>query len=232
MASEQAPPSGRRIIVVDLPDAVQTEIRVGNLAPHRASPDYAALEMSNEILAGTAPDRLFEALRTREGLVYGVAGRLDVRRTAGAWRIETATRTAGTLKTLRIILAEMKRMATRRVSRSEIELARSYRKGNMILRFESAESVSGELLELVLYDLPPDYWNGFSETLDRLGRDDLLEATRRWLHPEQSLIVLVGDAAAFRDGLDQYGQVKIMSVENLNLESPTLRSESRRVEEQ
>ena len=232
MASGQTPPSGRRIIVVDLPDAVQTEIRVGNLAPHRASPDYAALEMSNEILAGTAPDRLFEALRTREGLVYGVAGRLDVRRTAGAWRIETATRTAGTLKTLRIILAEMKRMATRRVSRYEIELARSYRKGNMILRFESAESVSGELLELVLYDLPPDYWNGFSETLDRLGRDELLEATRRWLHPEQSLIVLVGDAAAFRDGLDQYGQVEIMSVEDLDLESPTLRSESRRVEEQ
>ena len=102
----------------------------------------------------------------------------------------------------------------------------------MILRFESAESVSGELLELVLYDLPPDYWNGFSETLDRLGRDELLEATRRWLHPEQSLIVLVGDAAAFRDGLDRYGQVEIVSVEDLDLKSPTLRSESRRVEEQ
>ena len=232
MTSEQTPPSGRRIIVVDLPDAVQTEIRVGNLAPHRASPDYAALEMSNEILAGTAPDRLFEALRTREGLVYGVAGRLDVRRTAGAWRIETATRTAGTLKTLRIILAEMKRMATRRVSRSEIELARSYLKGNMLLQFESAESVSGKLLELLVHDLPPDYWNTFHAGLDPLGRDELLEATRRWLGPEQSLIVLVGNAKAFREGLDVFGSVEVGSAENLNLESPTLRSESRRLEEQ
>ena len=223
MASEQAALPGRRIIVVDVPGAVQTEIRVGNLAPHRASPDYAALEMSNKILGGTAPDRLFEALRTREGLVYGVAGQLDVRRTVGAWRIETATGTVGTLKTLRIILAEMKRMVTRKVSRSEIELARSYRKGNMILKFESAESVSGELLELVLYDLPPDYWNGFAETLGRLGREELLEATRRRLRPEQSLIVLVGNAAAFRGGLDEYGQVEVMSVEDLDLESPTLK---------
>ena len=232
MGSEQAPASGRRIIVVDLPGAVQTEIRVGNLAPHRASADYAALEMSNEILGGTAPDRLFEALRTREGLVYGVAGRLDARRTSGAWRIETATRTAGTLKTLRIILAEMKRMATRRVSRSEIELARSYLKGNMLLQFESAESVSGKLLELLVHDLSPDYWNTFHAGLDPLGRDELLEATRRWLGPERSLIVLVGNAKAFREGLDVFGSVEVVSAESLNLESPTLGSESRRVEEQ
>ena len=130
------------------------------------------------------------------------------------------------------MLAEMKRMATRRVSRSDIELARSYLKGNMLLQFESAESVSGKLLELLVHDLPPDYWNTFHAGLDPLGRDELLEVTRRWLGPEQSLIVLVGNAKAFREGLDVFGSVEVVSAENLNLESPTLGSESRRVEEQ
>ena len=217
-SSERVLSSDRRIIVVDVPDAVQTEIRIGNLAPPRASLDYAALAMSNEIFGGTAPDRLFEALRRRKGLVYGVSGQLDARRTAGAWRIETATGTNGTLKTLQIILAEMKRMATRRVSQSEIELARSYRRGNMVLQFESAEDVSSKLLELVLYGLPPDYWNGFYDALGRLGRDELFKVTRRWLRPDQSLVVLVGDAGAFNDGLDKYGKVEVVRVEDLDLD--------------
>ena len=120
------PPVQRRIIVIDKPDAVQTEIRVGNLAVSRDSEEYAAIEVTNEIFGGTAPNRLFEALRVEEGLIYGVQSHLDARKTTGLWVVETATRTGGTLKSLKIILREMDRLAARLVSRSEFELARSY----------------------------------------------------------------------------------------------------------
>ncbi len=216
------PASRRRIIVIDKPDAVQTEIRVGNLAVPRNSEEYAAIEVANEILGGTAPDRLFEALRMEEGLIYGVESRLDARKTAGHWVVETATRTGGTLKSLKIILREMDRLATRRVSRSEFEMARSYLTGHLWLEFESMQGISGKLLDLLVYDLPADYWHSHGERLETLTRDDLLEVTRKWLRPESSLVVLVGDAQQFRDGLEPFGKVDMIPLSSLDLDAPTL----------
>ena len=221
-------PSERRILVVDKPDAVQTEIRVGNLAVPRKSEDYEALEIANEILGGTAPDRLFAALREREGLAYGVESTLDARRYGGGWRIETATSTAGTVKSLRIIFREMERMTRRSVAPSEMELARSYLQGHLWLEFESSRQTANRLLEVQVYGLDADYWNFYRRRIGELRREEVLEAVRRWLHPERCLVVLVGNAAQFREklreGLREFGKVKIeyVQIDKLDLDSPTM----------
>ena len=51
--------------MVDKPDAVQTEIRVGQLAIPRKHPDYLAWDLAVQILGGEGANRLHRVLRSR-----------------------------------------------------------------------------------------------------------------------------------------------------------------------
>ena len=70
----EPPDSTRRVIVIDKPDAVQTEIRVGNIGIPRNHPDYMALNLAVRILGGEGSNRLHQVLQTERGLTYGGAG--------------------------------------------------------------------------------------------------------------------------------------------------------------
>ena len=77
------PPSARRIVIVDKPDAVQTSIRVGQLAIPRKHPDYMAWDLAVKILGGEGANRLHQVLRSQCGLTYGAEADAEARKDAG-----------------------------------------------------------------------------------------------------------------------------------------------------
>ncbi|HEY6360695.1 MAG TPA: pitrilysin family protein, partial [Vicinamibacterales bacterium] len=77
------PPPTRRIVVVDKPDAVQTEIRVGMLAIPRKHPDYLAWDLAVKVLGGEGANRLHNVLRSERGLTYGASADTEARKQAG-----------------------------------------------------------------------------------------------------------------------------------------------------
>jgi len=75
------PDATRRVIVVNKPDAVQTEVRVGHIGIPRTHPDYMAVNLAIRILGGEGSNRLHQVLRTERGLTYGAeADTLQLRR--------------------------------------------------------------------------------------------------------------------------------------------------------
>ena len=70
--SSTPPEPTRRVVIVNKPDAVQTEIRVGHIGIQRKHPDYMALDLAMRILGGEGANRLHQVLRT--------AARADLRR--------------------------------------------------------------------------------------------------------------------------------------------------------
>ena len=87
------PPPTRRIVVVDKPDSVQTEIRVGMLAIPRKHPDYMAWDLAVKILGGEGANRLHRVLRSERGLTYGAEADTEARKQAGDFVAQTDTRT-------------------------------------------------------------------------------------------------------------------------------------------
>ncbi|HET7101217.1 MAG TPA: insulinase family protein, partial [Terriglobia bacterium] len=203
---------GRQVIVVNKPDAVQTEIRVAHLGVPRSSPDYFALSIANQILGGPAANRLFDELRTRHGLVYGASSDLDCYTSLGAWVARTSTRSAETIKATEMVLGQIERMRDRRVQPWELQNARDYLVGNESLQFESASQVANQALELMLYHLPRDDWIRFPIEVRSLTAGDVLSATRKYLNPDDDIIVLVGNVAAFKDGLKKLGAVRVVPI--------------------
>jgi zinc protease len=210
-------PHERQVIVVNKPDAVQTEIRVANLGIPRSNPDYFALAIANQVLGGPAANRLFDVLRTRHGLVYGASSDLDCYFTLGAWVAKTSTRPAETIRATEMVLDEITRMRDRPVQQWEIENARNYLVGHEALQFESPSQVANQVLEMMLYHLPPEYWNQFPQQVRALSADEVLAATRKYLNPDDDVIVLVGNAAAFEDGLKKFGTVRMIPIADVGL---------------
>ncbi len=178
-----ARPGARRVVAIDKPDAVQTEIRIGNLGVPRNSPDYLALSVANEILGGPSENRLFKALRSRQGLTYGASSDLVCRRNLGAWVTKTFTRTGETLRSAHIALEQMKSLRDDEISRRELETAQSYLVGHLALEFETSQDVASQVLELIENSLPLDYWNRYPEKVQALKTRDVLERHATVLGP-------------------------------------------------
>jgi zinc protease len=199
---------------------VQTEIRVANLGVPRSSPDYFALSIANQILGGPAANRLFDELRTQHGLVYGASSDLDCYTSLGAWVARTSTRSAETIKATEMVLGQIARMRDRPVEQWEIKNARDYLVGNEALQFESASQVANQVLEMMLYHLPRDYWNRFPQQVRSLTAGDVLSATRKYLNPDNDIIVLVGNLAAFKEGLKKLGAVRVVPIADVGRAFP------------
>ena len=216
----------RQVIVIDKPDAVQTEIRAGNLAIRRDSADFYALTVANQILGGPAANRLFKALRTQEGLTYGASSELVCQQSLGSWVAKTNTRNLETWKSLRLVLDETRRLREP-ITGPELRTAQSYLIGHMALEFETSNDIASQMLELIVHDLPLDYWNRFPERIQALSSDDVAEATRRYLDPEKNIVVLVGDARTFSRELKKLGPHDVIPLQELDFGSPTLRRTAR-----
>ena len=207
----------RQVLVVDKPDAVQTEIRIGNLGVRRGNSDYEALSLANQILGGPAANHLFRALRTQRGLTYGASSELVAHREMGVWMAKTSTRTPETVKTVQLALDQMTLLRDHSLKEDEFESARSYLIGHRAVEFETPEARAGEFADLLLQGLPLEYWNEFPEKVRAINTDEVWRATRRYLDPEANVIVLVGNAAAFKKDLKKLGHVRIISLQELNL---------------
>lgn len=212
----------REVVVVDKPDAVQTEIRVGQLGIPRASADYYALTVANQILGGPSNNRLFSALRTRQGLTYGASSELDCHRTLGSWEVKTFTRTAETIKALDVVLGEVGRLRAQAVGSGELSTAQNYLTGHLALEFESSESVATQMLDLPVHGLPLDFWNRFPERIEKLTPEDVTAALRRRLDPDRAVVVLVGNAQGFVRDLNKLAPARVIPLGSVDFASPTL----------
>jgi zinc protease len=217
-----APAGTTRIVIVDKPDAVQTEIRVGFPGIPRSSPDYVALTVANQILGGPASNRLFSDLRGEHGLTYSASSDLDCYLTTGVWVAKTSTRTPETTKALQRVLDEMKHMRDHPIGAMELQQALDYLIGHQALDFETSSGVADQFLDLMTYHLPLDAWSTWPAALRKLTPDDVWQATRRYLDPDQATIVLVGNASVFEKDIRRLGATRVIPIDALDLGSPGL----------
>ena len=138
-AGADPPPSTRRVVVIDRPGAVQTEIRVGNIGLPRKHPDYLALDLAIKILGGEGGNRLHRVLRSERGLTYGASADTNALKDAGDIVADTDTRSETTGEALRLIVEEFSKLQRERVSERELSDAQAYLTGNFPLIHRDAE---------------------------------------------------------------------------------------------
>jgi zinc protease len=223
-ASEPPPPT-RRVVIIDRPGAVQTEIRVGNVALPRKHPDYLALDLAMKILGGEGGNRLHRVLRSERGLTYGASADTNALKDAGDIVADTDTRSETTGETLRLIVDELWRMQRERVSERELSDSQAYLTGSFPLTIETPSAIAQQVLYAVFYGLDLDELQTYRERVNAVTPNDIQRVARLYLHPDRLSIVLVGDASTFTKQLPAAGfdQFERIPLSDLDLASVDLR---------
>ena len=201
----QPPDPTRRVVVVNKPDSVQTEVRVGHLGIPRTHPDYMAVNLAIRILGGEGSNRLHQVLRTERGLTYGAQANMDTLKDAGDFEAETNTRSEATGEVLKLIVDEFWRIQRERVSERELADAKAYLTGSFPLTIETPESIAMQVVNVLFYGLPLEHLQNFRDRVNAVTVDDIQRVARALLRPDRLSIVLVGNASAFASQLRGVG---------------------------
>ena len=130
---------------------------------------------------------------------------------------KTSTRTTETTKAIHLALEQMSLLRDHALPQEDLAAAKSYLIGHRAVEFETPESRAAEFSDLLVEGLPGGYWNEFPGKIRTISADEVWQATRRYLEPEANVIVLVGNAAAFKKDLKKLGKFRIISLRDLNL---------------
>jgi zinc protease len=195
----------RRVHVVVKEDAPQSELRLGHVGVSRRHPDYFPVTVMNAILGGLFNSRVNMNLRERHAYTYGAHSGFDWRVAAGPFGVSTAVKSDVTDAATREVLHEIDRMRAEPVAPDELSLATSYLDGVFPIRYETTSALAGALANLVIYGLPEDYFDTYRDRVRAVTAEQVLDAARRHLRPDELQVVVVGDPAAVRAPLEALG---------------------------
>lgn len=193
--------SGQHIWLVDKPDAVQTQIRLGRIGIRRADPDYIPLQVANRIFGGGYNSRLNTEVRVNKGLTYGAFSSVSPHRTTGAITVGTYTRTEKTVEATKLAVELIAKMSTGEVTPKELDFARDYLAGVYPIQSETAEQVTDRVLSAAAFELPADYNSTYPDKVRGVTLADVKAMARRYFTEKDLDIVLAGNVSAFRDDL-------------------------------
>lgn len=194
-----APPQtqGLRFIVIDKPDAVQTQIRVGNLGIRRNSPDYIPLLVTNRVFGGGYNSRLNTEVRVKKGLTYGANSSFQSERFAGEFVAGTFTRTEATAEATKLVVQLISQMATGDVTPQELKFAEDYLSGVYPIQSETAAEVASRVLAVAEYGLAPDYNETYQQKILGVDQSTVNKMATQYFNPQNLDVVLVGNASQF-----------------------------------
>lgn len=204
---------GRRVVIVDRPGSVQSELRMGHPGIERTSPRYFSALVLGALLGGVFGSRLNRRLREELGYTYGARAGFDPRRAAGPFSAAAAVQTEVTADAMREMLAQLERIREAAPDIAELREVRDFLVGVFPLRFETTGGVAVAMEPLAVYGLADDYWQTYRSNLESVDPEAVLAAARDLVRPDDLLLLAVGDAARIAEEVTAagFGEVEVVS---------------------
>jgi predicted Zn-dependent peptidase len=208
-----SPRPGRRVLLVDKPDATQTFFWIGNVGVARDDPERAVQDVANTAFGGRFTSMLNTELRIETGLTYGARSALVRRRTPGAVAISSYTKTESTAEAIDRALGVLERLHADGLSEETLESVRTYVTGLFPLRLETGDQLAARLAEIEFYGLDRSDVDAYARQVAAASRDDVRRVISR-VYPTRADLsfVLIARADAVRDVAAAYGEVIEMSI--------------------
>jgi zinc protease len=189
------------VFIVDRPGSVQSEIRLGQQGVARHHPDYFPLLVMNTILGGAFTSRLNMNLRERHGFTYGARSGFALRRRPGPFMVDVAVATDVTARAIEEALIEIDGLRTEGPTDAELNSARDYLRGVLPLRLQTTAALAGRVAELVVFDLPSDYFQDYRDRVAAVTAKDVHRVASEIITPDHMAVVIVGDASEIEEPL-------------------------------
>ena len=204
---------GRRVLLVDKPDATQSYFWMGNIGVSARHEPRAALDVANTLFGGRFTSMLNTALRIESGLTYGASSRLTRYAEAGSVAISSYTATESTVAAMDLARDTLTRFHTLTPSEKMLDSARNYLRGQHPLGYETARQMAGHLSLLAFYGRDRAYEDGYDAAVAAVDAQAMARVIDTVYPTVDDLVtVVIGNADAIRDELTRYGEVVEMPI--------------------
>lgn len=203
------------IYLVDKPGAAQSQIRVGHPGASRTSADFTTLQVLNNALGGQFSSRINLNLREARGFTYGARSGYDWRRGDGPFVASGGFFTAKTDSSLAELLKEIRDVRTARpLSADELTFSRGSLVRAYPRRLETGQTTVALLTDLAYYRLPEKEITDYLVRIGNVSAAEAQAAAAKYLDPEHLIIVIVGDLAKIRPGIEALGIAPVTVLEH------------------
>jgi zinc protease len=194
-----------RAIIIDKPNAPQTEVRFGRIGAARSTPDYPTLQVLNYALGGGFTSRINLNLREDKGYTYGAGSRFDFGRRTGSFFVSTAVRGDVSGAAIDEIARELKRAESAPFAPAELAKARGALTDSLPGRFETNGATSSSFADLFAYALPLDTFRRLPAQFSAVNAAMAEPLARRYFDPAKMVVIAVGDRRLLEAELRKFG---------------------------
>jgi len=182
-------------LLVERDGAVQSNVRLGGLAPTRRDPAWPAAALANLAFGGLFSSRLVENLRERRGYTYSPRSSVEHLLAGSRFVVTLDVATEVTAPALVEVAYELGRAASVGFDEAEVEGARRYALGSLLLSTATQAGLAGWLVTLALEGLDPTYLERYARSLADCDVAAVSAAAARLLAPAGLATVVLGDPA-------------------------------------
>jgi predicted Zn-dependent peptidase len=198
------PVKGKRLLLVDKPDATQTYFAIGNVGTAVGDPDRVAVRLVNTVFGGRFTSLLNEALRVESGLSYGAASNFDTHKMPGPFGIYSFTKNDSTAQAIDVALQVLQKLHKQGITAEELASAKSYIKG----QFPPSLETSKQLAELIavheFYGLDDREINELEARIDAVTPAIAQQAIQKHFPSDNLVFTLIGKSSEIGPAVKKY----------------------------
>ena len=201
-----APAKGKRLLLVDKPDATQTYFAIGNVGMAHNDPDRVTIRVVNTIFGGRFTSELNEALRVESGYTYGASSFFDSRKMPGPFGIFSFTKNESTTPAIDLALQVLQELHKEGVSAEQLKSAKSYIKGQFPPNMETSRQLAQIIATHEFYGLGDDEINQLEARVDAVTPEMARQTIQKHFPAENLVFVLIGKASAIEKAVEKYAE--------------------------
>lgn len=203
-----------RLFLIDRSGQTQASISVGEVGIDLLDPDSFALDVLGDIMNGFG-GRLFDQLRSKEGLAYSVSGGWNTTPADHVGLFVAGGETAKPAEFLTALQRVLQDVRNEAPSQKVLDTAKAQTLNSFVFNFASTTTQLQRILIYSLLGLPQDYLFQYKAGIEHVTSEDVRNAAQRHLHPDQQIIVVAADRDTFEAPLTQsFGKVESLTIDN------------------
>jgi zinc protease len=193
------------LFFVEQPQLSQSYIKMGHLGGKFKNPDFPALDVMNEVL-NRFGGRLFDKLRSRQGLAYSVYGiwkpHYDY---DGVFVSGGQTRSNSTVPFVQSLTSEIERLRTTPIASEELTDAKESILNSFVFKFEDSSQTLARLMRYEYYGYPEDFIFQYQRGVEATSIEDVQRVAQKHLQPKRILTLVVGNSSEIQPSLSNLG---------------------------
>ncbi|MBL7872329.1 MAG: insulinase family protein [Cyclobacteriaceae bacterium] len=178
--------------IIEMPDSVQSSLRLGKRTINRAHADYPTFVLLNHILGGYFGSRLMKNIREEKGLTYGIHSSINALKNDALFIISTDVNKENQKLAISEIKAEIIKLQENLVGLNELEITKNHLLGSIQLETANPFSIAEKIKTIRLNQLKPDFYSTLYNNIMSSNSEMIQHVAKSYLDVESLFEASVG----------------------------------------